>query len=106
ATAFSKKQEPHWRHRCRRPGSRGRDSGGARAAPVPAPAHAAESADDLFSLFDRPPEEPPTVCSTAIEETALVADAPGATDFEQITAREQALLGDRLRADPPSAAEL
>ena len=101
ATAFSKKQDPDIG-----PGYRGRDSGGASAAPVPAPVPAAESADDLFSLFDRPPKEPTTGCSTAIEETALVADAPGATDFEQITAREQALLGDRLRADPPSAAEL
>src|SRR5699024_3966768 len=101
ATAFSKKQDPDIG-----PGYRGRDSGGASAAPVPAPAPAAESADDLFSLFDQSPEEPVTGCSTAVEETALVADAPGATDFEQITAQEQALLADRLRADPPSAAEL
>ena len=35
-----------------------------------------------------------------------MADVPGATDFEQITAREQALLSTTLRADPPSAAEL
>lgn len=35
-----------------------------------------------------------------------MADASGATDFEQITARELALLSATLRADPPSAAEL
>src|SRR5690625_1455607 len=34
---------------------------------------------------------------------AVPADAP---DFEQITAREQVLLTDALRSDPPSAAEL
>src|SRR5699024_185955 len=100
-TAFAKDQDPDIG-----PGYRGRDSGDASAARVAAPAPPPESAADLFSLFDRPPEEPPAGCSTAIEETALVADAPGATDFEQITAREQALLGDRLRADAPSAAEL
>ena len=109
ATAFSKKQDPDIGPGYRGSGSDsgvGNGGAGAGAAPVPAPAPAAEPADDLFSLFDRSPEEPVTGCSTAVEETALVADAPGATDFEQITAREQALLGDRLRADPPSAAEL
>ncbi|GAA1490060.1 ribonuclease HI family protein [Brachybacterium sacelli] len=62
-------------------------------------------ADDLFSLFDQPASTP-VGCSTASEETVLAADAPGATDFEQVTAREQALLSDALRADAPSAAEL
>ncbi|MGO1409610.1 MAG: RNase H family protein [Brachybacterium sp.] len=122
ATAFSTKQDPQVG-----PGYRG--SGGASAAPAsaaapepagPGAASAADRAsassapaavtdapaDDLFSLFDQTPSAPAASCSTAVEETALVADAPGATDFEQITAREQALLGDRLRADPPSAAEL
>ncbi|WP_394215123.1 RNase H family protein [Brachybacterium vulturis] len=102
ATAFSKQQDPQVG-----PGYRG--GGGAGAAPV-APSGAAGSADepgdDLFSLFDQPSTVPAAGCSTAVEETALVADAPGATDVEQITARELALLGDRLRADPPSAAEL
>ena len=124
ATAFSRKQDPQVG-----PGYRGSggaapasaasagaaaESSGASAAPAdvaPTPASAApasvtEPADDLFSLFDQEPAAPAASCSTAVEETALVADAPGATDFEQITAREQALLGDRLRADPPSAAEL
>ncbi|HEX7351731.1 ribonuclease HI family protein [Brachybacterium sp.] len=116
ATAFQRKQDPDVG-----PGYRGR--GGAVAAPpattatattapaaaapgVAAPGPASESADDLFSMFDQVEEASAASCSTAVEETALVADGPGTTDFEQVTAREQALLGDRLRADPPSAAEL
>jgi len=120
ATAFQRKQDPDVG-----PGYRGR--AGAVAAPAAAapaayaaptspaaptapaaaaPGAADEPADDLFSLFDQTPPDSTASCSTAVEETALVADSPGATDFEQITAREQALLGDRLRADPPSAAEL
>ena len=93
ATAFSKKQDPEI----------GPGYPGARAPAASAPA----PADDLFSLFDEPAAQPaPASCSTAVEETVLVADVPGATDFEQITAREQALLSTTLRADPPSAAEL
>ncbi|MDN5900129.1 MAG: ribonuclease HI family protein [Brachybacterium sp.] len=102
ATAFSKKQDPQVG-----PGYRG--SGAAAATPVsPASPSATtdEPAEDLFSLFDQAEGEGAASCSTAVEETVLVADGPGTTDFEQITAREQALLGDRLRADPPSAAEL
>lgn len=107
ATAFSKRQDPDVG-----PGYRGSEaapvssSAPVAAAPTTAAPATAGPVDDLFSLFDQAPAEPAASCSTAIEETVLVADAPGATDFEQITAREQALLGDRLRADPPSAAEL
>ncbi|ATG55579.1 DUF4440 domain-containing protein [Brachybacterium ginsengisoli] len=101
ATAFSKKQDPDVG-----PGYGGSGPAPSTAAPTTAAPIAAGPGDDLFSLFDQAPAEPAASCSTAIEETVLVADAPGATDFEQITAREQALLGDRLRADPPSAAEL
>ena len=96
ATAFSRKQDP--------------DIGpGYPGASAPAgPTRSAEApVDDLFSLFDEPAaQSAPASCSTAVEETVLVPDAPGATDYEQITAREQALLSDILRADPPSAAEL
>ncbi|MGP9538684.1 RNase H family protein [Brachybacterium sp. AOP43-C2-M15] len=105
ATAFSRKQDPQVG-----PGYRG--SGGAAAPRSVAPSSAAPSAvagspaEDLFSLFDEPAADAAPGCSSAVEETVLVADAPGTTDFEQITAREQALLGDALRADPPSAAEL
>ncbi|ATG52787.1 DUF4440 domain-containing protein [Brachybacterium vulturis] len=107
ATAFSRQQDPQVG-----PGYRGGGGAGASpvvpsgAASVPAAGSADEPADDLFSLFDPSPTAPAASCSTAVEETALVADAPGATDFAQITVREQALLGGRLRADPPSAAEL
>ncbi|WP_114855479.1 ribonuclease HI family protein [Brachybacterium sp. YJGR34] len=86
--------------------SRGRDpecGPGYRAAAAAVPAD--EPADDLFSLLDRTAPEP-SRCSSAGEETVLVADAPGATSFEQVTSRELALLSDALRADPPSAAEL
>ncbi|MCT1910394.1 nuclear transport factor 2 family protein, partial [Brachybacterium paraconglomeratum] len=62
--------------------------------------------DDLFSLFDTADPAPAACCSTAVEDTVLVADAPGTSDFEQVITREQALLTDALRADAPSAAEL
>ncbi|GAA1484245.1 ribonuclease HI family protein [Brachybacterium fresconis] len=119
ATAFSKKQDPQVG-----PGYSVADDA-ARTSSAPAvdptartgpadgeipsapssPSSTDTPADDLFSLFDEPA---PTAesCSTASEETVLTADAPGATDFEQVTAREQALLSDALRADAPSAAEL
>ena len=111
ATAFSKKQDPQVG-----PGYRG--SGGpapsaaaapaASASPAPAaPAASAETAEaDLFSLFDAAEPAPASSCSTAVEDTVLVADAPGTSDFEQVITREQALLTDALRADAPSAAEL
>ncbi|MGO1258604.1 MAG: DUF4440 domain-containing protein, partial [Brachybacterium sp.] len=109
ATAFQRKQDPQVG-----PGYPGADA--APSAPAAAKVSpeaaagapsAAAPADDLFSLFDEPAAQPtPASCSTASEETVLVADAPGATDFEQITARELALLSATLRADPPSAAEL
>src|SRR5690625_2812212 len=71
-------------------------------APTPAPAPAsAAPADDLFSLFDDATGE--AVEPAEREIPAVPADAP---DFEQITAREQLLLTDALRSDPPSAAEL
>ena len=91
ATAFSKQQDPQVG-----PGYRSSSTpSAAPAAPAPTPAPAPASAapaDDLFSLFD-----------DATAEPAEPADTP---DFEQITAREQALLTEALRSDPPSAAEL
>ncbi|ASK66407.1 DUF4440 domain-containing protein [Brachybacterium avium] len=99
ATAFSKQQDPQVG-----PGYRG--SEGVASETAPGASSTAAPADDLFSLFDQAEGEPASSCSTAVEETVLVADGPGASDFEQVAVREQALLGDRLRADPPSAAEL
>jgi ribonuclease HI len=115
ATAFQKKQDPKVG-----PGYRGSGGGGASspaaattaadaASSAAAPSSAApsaaapsaaadEPAEDLFSLFDRPDATPAASCSTAVEETVLVADAPGTSAFE--------LLTDALRADAPSAAEL
>ena len=65
-------------------------------------------ADDLFSLFDEPdPGDvpgPPDRCGAP--EGVYPADHPEATDLEAVIAHEQALLSDRLRADPPSAAAL
>ena len=112
ATAFSRKQDPDIG-----PGYPGASAAagdaaastasGTGAARASAAGAAPAPADDLFSLFDEVAAEPAGAsCSTAVEDTVLVADAPGATDFEQITAREQALLSAALRADPPSAAEL
>ena len=64
--------------------------------------------DDLFSLFDEPdPGDvpgPPDRCGAP--EGVYPADHPEATDLEAVIAHEQALLSDRLRADPPSAAAL
>lgn len=117
ATAFSKKQDPQVG-----PGYRG--SGPAQGGSSPAPSAgssstgspsaapsfsqtgAADDPDDLFSLFDTVDPAPAASCSTAVEDTVLVADAPGTSDFEQVITREQALLTDALRADAPSAAEL
>ncbi|MGP9680573.1 MULTISPECIES: RNase H family protein [unclassified Brachybacterium] len=106
ATAFSKKQDPQVG-----PGYTGSSAVSSQVAPSrPAPSSMPE--DDLFSLLDQSAPEPASAsrgrssCNTAGEDTVLAADAPGATDFEQITAREQALLSDLLRADAPSAAEL
>lgn len=109
ATAFSKKQDPEVG-----PGYRSRSGSAASPASVPArdagPSAAAatpgaDEPEDLFSLFAA--DEPaPASCSTASEETVLAADAPGASVFEQVITREQALLSDALRADAPSAAEL
>ena len=119
ATAFSKKQDPQVG-----PGYRASGGGaGAAAAPAmempPAPAQSAaparsaapalpprggagtdspatpEPADDLFSLFDEAPAAPD-----------VDAADPDATPFEQVTAREQVLLSDMVRSDPPSAAAL
>lgn len=113
ATAFSKKQDPQVG-----PGYRGSTGGAggaaARALEMPtAPARSAapalpprgggspdspatpEPADDLFSLFDEAPAAPD-----------VDAADPDATPFEQVTAREQVLLGDMMRSDPPSAAAL
>ncbi|MGO2361025.1 MAG: RNase H family protein [Brachybacterium tyrofermentans] len=128
ATAFSRKQDPQVG-----PGYTGSSTGSSSptssaaataTAPAAAPASGAASTtpsrpapsampeDDLFSLLEQRDPEPVATsrgrasCSTAGEDTVLAADAPGATDFEQITAREQALLSDLLRADAPSAAEL
>ncbi|WP_422116770.1 RNase H family protein [Brachybacterium sp. UNK5269] len=107
ATAFSKQQDPQVGPGYRGAGASPAPAAATRtepAAPEPAaPEPAAPTEHDLFSLFE---EAPAASCSTAGEDPVLVADAPGATDFEQITAREQALLTDALRADPPSAAEL
>lgn len=117
ATAFSKKQDPQVG-----PGYRG--SGPAQGGSSPAPSAGSSSTgspsvapsssqtgaagdpDDLFSLFDTADPAPAASCSTAVEDTVLVADAPGTSDFEQVITREQALLTDALRADAPSAAEL
>ncbi|MBB5832286.1 ribonuclease HI family protein [Brachybacterium aquaticum] len=115
ATAFSKGQDPQVG-----PGYRGSGAADRQARAGAAPtadattgagatpsAPAQEPDDDLFSLFDTAPEQSaPVSCSTAPEETVLTADAPGASVLEQVTTRELALLGDALRADPPSAAEL
>lgn len=117
ATAFAKKQDPQVG-----PGYRG--SGPAQGGSSPAPSAGSSSTaspsaapsssqtgaagdpDDLFSLFDTADPAPAASCSTAVEDTVLVADAPGTSDFEQVITREQALLTDALRADAPSAAEL
>ena len=117
ATAFSKKQDPQVG-----PGYRG--SGPAQGGSSPAPSAGSSSTgspsvapsssqtgaagdpDDLFSLFDTADPAPAASCSTTVEDTVLVADAPGTSDFEQVITREQALLTDALRADAPSAAEL
>ncbi|MDN5686712.1 MAG: ribonuclease HI family protein [Brachybacterium sp.] len=119
ATAFSKKQDPQVGPGYSAAADAARISSASAADPtartraadgeIPsgsaAPPPIDTSADDLFSLFDEPAPVAES-CSTASEETVLTADAPGATDFEQVTAREQALLSDALRADAPSAAEL
>lgn len=117
ATAFSKKQDPQVG-----PGYRGSgpaqggsspappagssSTGSPSAAPSSSQTGAAGDPDDLFSLFDTADPAPAASCSTAVEDTVLVADAPGTSDFEQVITREQALLTDALRADAPSAAEL
>lgn len=117
ATAFSKKQDPQVG-----PGYRGSgttqggtspapsagssSTGSPSAAPSSSQAAAAGDPGDLFSLFDTADPAPAASCSTAVEDTVLVADAPGTSDFEQVITREQALLTDALRADAPSAAEL
>lgn len=119
ATAFSKKQDPDvgpgYRGAAATSGAAGAGSAGAgSASDGNGPAGSEAPADDLFSLFEQAPDHAPdqapaapgASCSTAVEDTVLVADAPGSTDFEQITAREQALHSDALRADAPSAAEL
>ena len=102
ATAFSRKQDPDIGPGY--PGASTPSESGEAPAAIPEPP---APADDLFSLFDEPASSPTAAsCSSAVEATVLVAEVPGATDFEQITAREQALLSDALRSDPPSAAEL
>ncbi|MEO2095736.1 MAG: ribonuclease HI family protein [Brachybacterium sp.] len=117
ATAFSKKQDPQVG-----PGYRGSgaaqggapsassagssSTGSPTAAPSSSQTGAAGDPDDLFSLFDTADPAPAASCSTAVEDTVFVADAPGTSDFEQVITREQALLTDALRADAPSAAEL
>ncbi|WP_270407177.1 ribonuclease HI family protein [Brachybacterium paraconglomeratum] len=117
ATAFSKKQDPQVGPGYRGSGAAQGGSSHARSAgssstgsPSAAPSSsqigAAGDPDDLFSLFDTADPAPAASCSTAVEDTVLVADAPGTSDFEQVITREQALLTDALRADAPSAAEL
>lgn len=117
ATAFSKKQDPQVGPGYRGNGPAQGDSspalsagssstGSPSAAPSSSQAAAAGDPDDLFSLFDTADPTPAASCSTAVEDTVLVADAPGTSDFEQVITREQALLTDALRADAPSAAEL
>ena len=106
ATAFQKKQDPRVG-----PGFRGEETGpgssAVSAGSAPSAAPVETPGDDLFSLFDQPAARTtPDACSSAVEDTVLVADAAGASDFEQVITREQALLGAVLRADPPSAAEL
>src|SRR5699024_65455 len=100
ATAFSKQQDPQVG-----PGYRSSSRpSAAPAAPAPPPAPAPASAapaDDLVSLSDDATAERAEPAEREIP--AVTADAP---DFEQITAREQVLLTDALRSDPPSAAEL
>ncbi len=117
ATAFSKKQDPQVGPGYRGSGAAQGGSSHARSAgssstgsPSAAPSSsqigAAGDPDDLFSLFDTADPAPAASCSTAVEDTVFVADAPGTSDFEQVITREQALLTDALRADAPSAAEL
>ncbi|WP_246956540.1 ribonuclease HI family protein [Brachybacterium sp. Marseille-Q7125] len=115
ATAYSKGQDPQVGPGYRGSGAAGEGPTGAadasRAETSPrtmtAPRAAADEADDLLSLLAAPEDDPaPATCSTAVEETEWVADAPGASALEQVTTRELALLSDALRADPPSAAEL
>lgn len=76
----------------------GRDgsAGSARRA-RPTPVAPADD-DDLFSLFEDISGDPGPASITAVD--------PDATAFEQVTTREQALLTDLVRSDPPSAAEL
>src|SRR5699024_4509255 len=104
ATAFSKKQDPQVGPGYRATGDAARTPSAsavgpaARTAPAdggtasePASADTPAPVDDLFSLFDEPAVTA-EACSTAAEGTVLAADVPGATDVEQVTAREQALL--------------
>ncbi|MDO5663151.1 MAG: DUF4440 domain-containing protein, partial [Brachybacterium sp.] len=84
ATAFSKRQDPDVG-----PGYRG----GSRSAGTAESSPATEA--DLFSLLEESaPVEDPT------------APAEDGAPFEDVIAREQALLSDALRSDPPSAAQL
>ena len=133
ATAYSKKQDPQVGPGYRGASAGSSEAANPRTAPASTPTRTSTSApastsavpsstseaastadrplappeDDLFSLFGQDAGDPaPATCSTAAEDTVLTEDAPGATDFEQITARELALLSDALRADAPSAAEL
>ena len=107
ATAFSKQQDPQVGPGYRSssaPLGPAASSASAASAPAPAPAPVAAPAagsDDLFSLFDDATGDP--IEPAEHEVPSVPADGP---DFEQITAREQVLLTDTLRSDPPSAAEL
>lgn len=105
ATAFSKKQDPQVG-----PGYRGGDAPSAASGPssggtTPEPEPTAES--DLFSLFTEP--DPGDVPGPPEHCGAPEGVFPGAelgTELEQVIAHEGALLSDRLREDPPSAAAL
>ena len=103
ATAFSKGQDP-----AVGPGYRGETAGERTSAPAAAPtALAAPSTDDLFSLFDAPgPGDAPATPRHCGAPEGHGPDPTLGTALEQVTAHELALLDDRVRADPPSAAAL
>lgn len=108
ATAFSKQQDPAVGPGYRPAAAPRTPAAGSTAAP--APEDAAPAAEDLLSLLEQ--------SAPAAEQGApAVPDACGApeavypgeelgTELEQVIAHEQALLSERLRRDPPSAAAL
>lgn len=101
ATAFSRKQDPQVG-----PGYRGSAApttvpAGATAEPPPSKAAPAAS-DDLFALFDELGADEIAGSTDAPSASGAAADSP----FEDVLARELALLTDAVRSAAPAAARL